>query len=164
MVVPKYHLQSSSRVTSTLSNGGSRILQMHCEHIFMYASDQSVLNVNNSLGHSKKGWTDCKLAVIWLTHFERFTARKADGHARLLVVDGHNSHYSFEFLDYAFIHNIHVLAIRLTPPTSTRALMLLYSVSLNNTGQRKGLNGRQVEERFQRKPFLQSMAQPTSER
>ena len=52
---------------------------------------------------------DCELAVLWLTHFEKHTAKKANGHARLLVVDGHNSHYSFEFLDYARSHKIHVL-------------------------------------------------------
>ena len=61
------------------------------------------------LGYSKKGWTDCELAVLWLTNFEKHTARKANGHARLLVVDGHNSHYSFEFLNFARTHKIHVL-------------------------------------------------------
>jgi len=34
---------------------------------------------------------------------------KADGRAQLLLVDGHNSHYTLEFLDYARQHNIHVL-------------------------------------------------------
>jgi len=70
---------------------------------------RSILNRNKRLGHSKKGWTDCELAVLWLTHFEKHTAGAANGHARLLVVDGHNSHYSFEFLNYACTHKIHVL-------------------------------------------------------
>jgi hypothetical protein len=35
--------------------------------------------------------------------------KKANGHAHLLIVDGHNSHYSFEFLNYARTHKIHVL-------------------------------------------------------
>jgi len=68
-----------------------------------------MLNINKRLGHSKKGWTACELAVIWLAHFEKCTARKADSHMCLLVVDGHNSHYSFEFLNYARVHEIHVL-------------------------------------------------------
>lgn len=45
-----------------------------------------------SAAHSKKGWTD---GVI--------------GRLRLLLVDGHNSHYTMDFLDYAQEHNIQVL-------------------------------------------------------
>ena len=61
------------------------------------------------LGYSKKGWTDCELAVLWLKHFDGYTKKKANGQTRLLIVDGHNSHYSFEFLDYARTQQIHVL-------------------------------------------------------
>ena len=61
------------------------------------------------LGYSKKGWADCKLAVLWLKHFDQYTKGKANGRTRLLIVDGHNSHYSFEFLDYARTERIHVL-------------------------------------------------------
>ena len=64
---------------------------------------------NNRLSYSKKGWTNCELAVLWLKHFEAYTKGKANGRTRLLIVDGHNSHYSFEFLDYARTHQIHVL-------------------------------------------------------
>ena len=64
---------------------------------------------NHRLGYSKKGWTDCELAVLWLKRFDGYTKGKANGHARLLIVDGHNSHYSFEFLDYARTKQIHVL-------------------------------------------------------
>ena len=61
------------------------------------------------LGYSRKGWTDCELAVLWLKHFDEYTRRKVDGCTRLLIVDGHNSHYSFEFLDYACDQQIHIL-------------------------------------------------------
>ena len=64
---------------------------------------------NGRLSYSKKGWTDCELAVPWLKHFETYTKGKANGHIRLLIVDGHNSHYSFEFLNYTRTHQIHVL-------------------------------------------------------
>ena len=47
--------------------------------------------------------------MLWLSNFEKHTVKKANSHARLLVVDGHNSHYSFKFLDYARAHKIHVL-------------------------------------------------------
>ena len=41
--------------------------------------------------------------------FENKTCAKANGHARLLLVDGHNSHHTKEFLEYARDNNIHVL-------------------------------------------------------
>jgi len=47
--------------------------------------------------------------VLWLKHFDGYTKGKANGRTRLLIVDGHNSHYSFEFLDYARNNRIHVL-------------------------------------------------------
>ena len=47
--------------------------------------------------------------MLWLKHFDGYTKRKANGRTRLLIVDGHNSHYSFEFLDYARASNILVL-------------------------------------------------------
>ena len=47
--------------------------------------------------------------MLWLKHFDEYTKGKASGCARLLIVDGHNSHYSFEFLDYARTKQIHVL-------------------------------------------------------
>ena len=47
--------------------------------------------------------------MLWLTHFEKHTTKKADSHTCLLIVDGHNSHYSFNFLNYAHAHKIHVL-------------------------------------------------------
>jgi len=40
------------------------------------------------LGYSKKGWTDGEIGVL---------------------VDGHNSHYTQAFLEYATAHRIHVL-------------------------------------------------------
>jgi len=61
------------------------------------------------LGYSKKGWTDGEIGVEWIKQFDQQTKDKAKGRARLLLVDGHNSHYTRRFLDYAREHNIHVL-------------------------------------------------------
>ena len=47
--------------------------------------------------------------MLWLKHFDGYTKKKANGQAHLLIVDSHNSHYSFEFLDYAHTQRIHVL-------------------------------------------------------
>ncbi|KAF9227442.1 hypothetical protein BS17DRAFT_793916 [Gyrodon lividus] len=43
------------------------------------------------------------------TDFNKKTYTKANGRARLLLVNGHNFHYTKDFLDYARHHNIHVL-------------------------------------------------------
>ena len=62
-----------------------------------------------SLGYSKKGWTDGEIGVEWIKIFEKETHAKANGRDRLLLVDGHNSHYTRGFLEYARDHRIHVL-------------------------------------------------------
>lgn len=46
---------------------------------------------------------------MWLKHFDDYTREKATGHTRLLLVDGHNSHCTLEFLQYAIHANIEVL-------------------------------------------------------
>ena len=61
------------------------------------------------IAHSPKGWTDGTISSEWIKDFDEKTRTKANGRARLLLVDGHNSHYTLEFLDYARQHNIHVL-------------------------------------------------------
>jgi len=58
------------------------------------------------VGYSQKGWTDSVIGVEWIKDFERKTREKAAGEPRLVLVDGHNSHYSPELLDYARDTNI----------------------------------------------------------
>ena len=61
------------------------------------------------MGYSKKGWTDGEIGVEWIKQFDKQTAAKAAGRDRLLLVDGHNSHYTRGFLEYAREHHIHIL-------------------------------------------------------
>lgn len=61
------------------------------------------------LGYSKKGWIDGELGMEWIKHFDIHTHSKADKRARLLLLDGHNPHYTLEFLQYARTANIIVL-------------------------------------------------------
>ena len=49
------------------------------------------------------------MAVWWLKDFDQQTRDKAAGRPRLLLVDGHNSHYTIEFLQYAREVNINIL-------------------------------------------------------
>ncbi|KAI5116343.1 hypothetical protein M0805_005818, partial [Coniferiporia weirii] len=65
--------------------------------------------LNCQTGRSETGWTNGEIGVAWIKNFDKCTALGASGHARLLLVDGHSSHYTTEFLCYAREHNIHVL-------------------------------------------------------
>ncbi len=60
------------------------------------------------MGYSKKGWTDGEIGVEWIKQFDKQT-KKVAGRDRLLLVDGHNSHYTRAFLEYAREHHIHIL-------------------------------------------------------
>ena len=61
------------------------------------------------LGHSARGWTDNELGVEWIKHFDKQTATQSKGRTRLLLVDGHASHCTLDFLEYAKSHCIEVL-------------------------------------------------------
>ncbi|KAJ8474688.1 hypothetical protein ONZ51_g7033 [Trametes cubensis] len=65
--------------------------------------------LNASLGYSKKGYTDGGIGIEWIKQFDKHTKAKARGRRRLLLVDGHASHYTYGFLDYARRNRIHVL-------------------------------------------------------
>ncbi|KIJ09217.1 hypothetical protein PAXINDRAFT_50150, partial [Paxillus involutus ATCC 200175] len=51
------------------------------------------------VGHSPKGWTDGGIGRLWIEDFDKKAYDKANGRAQLLLVDGHNSHYTKEFLE-----------------------------------------------------------------
>ena len=59
-----------------------------------------------SIAVTENGWTDASMAIWWLKNFDEQTHEKAAGHPRLLLVDGHNSHYTIEFIHYARDVNI----------------------------------------------------------
>ncbi|EJF61500.1 DDE-domain-containing protein [Dichomitus squalens LYAD-421 SS1] len=62
-----------------------------------------------SLGHLPKGYVDGEIRIEWIKNFNKHMKEKAAGRRRLLLVDGHASHYTFGFLDYAQKNNILVL-------------------------------------------------------
>ena len=61
------------------------------------------------MGYQKKGYTSGEIATAWIEDFDKFTRAKANGRYRLLVVDGHSSHFTMGFLEYARNHKIAVL-------------------------------------------------------
>ena len=61
------------------------------------------------MGYQKKGYTSGEIGVAWLQDWDKLTKQKANGRHCLLIVDGHSSHYTLAFLDYARKNTIIVL-------------------------------------------------------
>ena len=68
------------------------------------------------------GWTDNTVAMNWIEHFDKYTANQTRGIYRLLILDGHASHISVEFVQYCQDHKIVPLCL---PPHSTHYLQPL---------------------------------------
>ena len=69
------------------------------------------------------GWSNNRLSPAWLQQvFDRFTKAKARRRYRLLLVDGHSSHLTVEFLEYCHRHKI---LLGVYPPHSTHTLQRL---------------------------------------
>ena len=72
---------------------------------------------------SKNGWTDNKLCMEWIRNcFEPETRSYLRGEYRMLIVDGHASHVSTEFIRFAQEHKIVCLCL---PAHSTHLLQPL---------------------------------------
>jgi hypothetical protein len=75
------------------------------------------------IGNSPSGWSNNDIGLAWLEQvFERHTAPKTTRGWRLLIVDGHGSHLSRNFMDYCDTKKI-LLAVFL--PHSTHTLQPL---------------------------------------
>ena len=75
---------------------------------------------NCAFGNSPNGWTDNELTLWWLIHvFDADTREKANGRRRVLLVDGHGSHLTLEFINYARQANITIICY---PPHTTHLL------------------------------------------
>lgn len=72
---------------------------------------------------SPSGWTNDDVGLAWLEQvFDRYTKKKARRKYRLLIVDGHGSHLTMDFIRYCDDNKI-LLAI--FPPHSTHTLQPL---------------------------------------
>ena len=61
---------------------------------------------------SPNGWTSDLLAMGWLKRvFEPSTRNKANGNYRIIILDGHHSHLTPEFMEYCTEHRIIVLCL-----------------------------------------------------
>jgi len=78
------------------------------------------------LGYSKKGWITGEITAQYIPIFAQQTKPATSGQARLLIVDGHSSHYFRGFLESAREHNIHVICY----PSHTTHVFQALNVSL----------------------------------
>ncbi len=62
---------------------------------------------------SDNGWTTNEIGCQWLEAFDRHTQPQSQGLHRLLLLDGHESHVSIDFIEYCQSHNI--IALCLSP-------------------------------------------------
>jgi len=73
--------------------------------------------------YSRTGWTNSYLGLEWLKHFDKITAQRNKTSAYCcLIVDGHGSYVTIEFVEYALINNIIVYCL---PSYSTHLLQPL---------------------------------------
>jgi hypothetical protein len=75
------------------------------------------------ISSSPSGWTNNDIGLSWLKQvFDRSTKEKAERSYRLLILDGHGSHLTMDFIEYCDRNRI-LLAIY--PPHSTHTLQPL---------------------------------------
>ena len=86
------------------------------------------------------GWTTNAVGLDWIKHFDLHTASRTKGKYRLLILDGHESHYSTEFELHCQQNNIITLCM---PPHSSH---LLQPLDVGCFGPRKQAYGREVED------------------
>ncbi|KAI1005644.1 hypothetical protein K3495_g2574 [Podosphaera aphanis] len=80
------------------------------------------LNDDALFAQSESGYTNDYLSYRWLMHWERFTRPQNPEENRLLIMDGHGSHLTFEFINYCDAHKVFPF---LLPPHSTHLLQPL---------------------------------------
>ena len=75
-----------------------------------------------AVGTSESGYSNDLLSFQWLQHWNRLSKRTQQGEYRLLIIDGYESHLSFQFVRYCEMEKICLLRL---PPHSTHFLQPL---------------------------------------
>lgn len=108
----------------TINYGGRKIPPMiifsgayHLRRYFDNNLDEDIL-----FARSESGYSNDKLGVKYLEHFNQFTEKFTIGKYRMLIFDGHSSHLSLDFLDFCWKYHIRPF---LLPPHTTHLLQPL---------------------------------------
>jgi len=80
------------------------------------------LDNNVLLAVSHTGYSNDQLALEWISHFDRFSSQRRTGACRLLLLDGHGSHCTREFISYCDEKKIIPFCL---PPHTTHLLQPL---------------------------------------
>lgn len=104
---------------------GARMLQSWWQAVEAYMPDAGV-----HIGYSENGWTDNGHGLSWMKEvFDPCSRRGTDEYGpgpdkkrRLLILDGHESHHAYSFVQYAYENGIEILIV---PPHSTHLLQPL---------------------------------------
>jgi hypothetical protein len=73
-------------------------------------------------GMSESGYSNDELGFEWIQHFHKYTKDSVRGEWRLLIMDGHGSHMTKDFIDFCYEYKIHPF---LLPAHSTHLLQPL---------------------------------------
>ena len=68
------------------------------------------------------GYSNDEISLEWLAHFDKHSAKTSKGVKRLLIIDGHGSHHTKQFIQYCDDHNIIPFGM---PPNLTHLLQPL---------------------------------------
>ena len=73
---------------------------------------QYLHNGSSSIVTSEKGWTDNEIALHWLQeHFHPLTEKRRHGEFRMLIIDGHESQCTPEFVEFCVKNKIILLIL-----------------------------------------------------
>ena len=83
---------------------------------------QPELNPDTAIRPTPSGYTNDQVGLEWLEYFDKHTVKKVVGRKRLLILDGHGSHHTKEFIAYCDAHDIVPFGL---PPNLTHLLQPL---------------------------------------
>ena len=109
----------------TISGGGCYIpvflILAGARHMARWYQDSN-LDPNMAVSLSDSGYTNDRLSLEWLYHFNNHTKKGTIGAKRLLLLDGYGSHHTLEFINYCDENGIIPFAF---PPHTTHILQPL---------------------------------------
>ena len=76
------------------------------KHVLAKWSRNNNLDGHISIGVSESGYSNDDLAIDWLKHFIKYTAKQRVGRYILLIIDGFGSHMTIPFHNLATAHDI----------------------------------------------------------
>ena len=80
------------------------------------------LSDDTVIGTSDSGYSNGFISLEWIKHFAAHTAEMSKCQYHLRFLDGYGSHHTFEFIEYAYNHNIILFGL---PPHLTHLLQPL---------------------------------------